>query len=221
MWKLVLFSLSLGAFVACNLKSKSQQQPAPEVETDVDVVVVEEVEQVAEQWYAVASESEIMWRGFKPGGEHEGTVLLEKGSLLFMGDNASGFFEVNMKTIHVTDLEGNMKEKLENHLDSPDFFDIEKYPTATFEITGMEMSDNADYPVRLHGNLAIKDSVQSIHFLMKYALVNDTLVAESDRFKIDRTDFGVDYMSKNIIKELKDKFIHDDISLRMKLKFVK
>ncbi len=220
MWKFILFTLSIGALVACDMKSKSRQADS---DPGLSVVEIEETAAVVQEevaWNAILSESEIWWRGFKPGGEHEGTVDLDSGTLVFSENNVKGIFMVNMKSIHVKDLEGNMKAKLEDHLLGEDFFDVNKYPMAVFEVTGMEPSENKDYPVHLYGNLSIKDSTHTINFLMKYALMNDTLMAESDRFEIDRTAFGVDYMSKNVFKELKDKFIDDKISLKLKMKFV-
>ena len=46
----------------------------------------------------------------------------------------SGILILDMSTINCTDLEGEWKQKLEGHLKSDDFFSVEKYPFASFEI---------------------------------------------------------------------------------------
>ena len=43
----------------------------------------------------------------------------------------------------------------------------------------------------------------------------------SEPFKINRVDFGVNYGSKSVFDDLKDKFINDDIELVVKAKATK
>ena len=201
---------------ACNMKSESQKS-APMVEvTEVSSVVNET------RWDLVPDRSIVTWRGFKPGGGHHGTITPISGYMLMLdGEPQAGAIEVNMESLTVDDLEGEMMYKLENHLKGPDFFDMSKYPTAMFEVTSIKTSDSDQYPYLVRGNMAIKDSIRSIEFLGRCYEVGDTLYVESDSFKIDRTEFGVNYKSKNIFKELKDNFINDDMELKVNAKFVK
>ena len=43
----------------------------------------------------------------------------------------------------------------------------------------------------------------------------------SQPFKINRVDFGVNYGSKSVFDDLKDKFINDDVELVVKAKATK
>lgn len=51
-------------------------------------------------------------------------------------------------------------EQRDTHLRSADFFDVEKYPTMTFEVTGIEQLEGESYLVR--GDLTIKDVTKPI-----------------------------------------------------------
>ena len=75
--------------------------------------------------------SNIHWIGKKVTGQHDGTIALKAGALVFKGNKlAGGNFIVDMTTINTTDLDGGMKEKLDGHLKSDDFFGTEKFKTA-------------------------------------------------------------------------------------------
>ena len=49
---------------------------------------------------------------------------------------------------------------------------------------------------------------------------NEVSIA-SQPFKINRVDFGVNYGSKSVFDDLKDKFINDDVELVVKAKATK
>jgi polyisoprenoid-binding protein YceI len=62
-------------------------------------------------------------------------------------------------TIDVNSL-NTRSEQRDTHLRSADFFDVEKYPTMTFKVTGIEPVDGDSYTVR--GELTIKDVTRPI-----------------------------------------------------------
>ena len=73
--------------------------------------------------------SKFSWTGYASVGNYAptGTVQLSSGSLNFDGLKISkAIFEFDMKTI----IHDN--KDLQNHLRNQDFFDVEKYPKATF-----------------------------------------------------------------------------------------
>ena len=76
----------------------------------------------AEQFTVDVNRSQITWKAGKVTGEHEGTIKLSSGSLL--ADNKSvisGTFNINMTSINITDLKGNSRNNLLNHLKSDAF----------------------------------------------------------------------------------------------------
>jgi len=159
----------------------------------------------------------INWKGYKVTGSHEGTLKLKEGQLDYTDEVLSGgYFVVDMTSINCTDLEaGKGKEKLEGHLKSADFFGIEKYPTARFDITKVvSRGTTGDY--RVSGNLTIKESIKPIKFnaVVKKDMKGTTANAA---IKIDRTDFDVRYGSGSFFDNLGDKTIYDEFDLNLTL----
>ncbi len=172
------------------------------------------------------SESSIYWTGKKPAGEHTGTVKLTSGELkLEKGEVKSGTFVIDLNSIANTDIaDAGMKEKLIGHLKSPDFFDVAKYPTATFTITRvgrLKAAENAKGDIKathlVEGNLTMKGVTHKVQFNATISTLNGTLTASSLPFVIDRTKWGVNYQSKSVFSELKDQFINDEITLKIEL----
>jgi len=161
-------------------------------------------------------ESTILWKGKKViGSSHSGTIDLKEGYFeieddLFVG----GEFVIDMKSIAVTDLENeNYKLKLEKHLKNSDFFDVNKFPTATLIINGVgQLTKERNYEV--HGTLTIKGISNPIVF--NISSEDRTATAHLD---IDRSKFNVKYNSKSFFKNLGDKAIADIFELNITLKY--
>ena len=172
--------------------------------------------------FAIDTEaSVILWKGSKPGKDHVGTLKLNSGSLASSDKNISaGDFVIDMNSITNTDLDGQGKDNLEAHLKGTvegkekDFFNITEYPTAGFVITSVT-GENGD--IMVSGNLTIKDKTHNIEFPAVVSFPGDGVFLKSKPFTIDRTQWGVNFMSKSIFEELKDQFISDDIELTVEL----
>lgn len=158
-------------------------------------------------------ESTISWKGHKVTGEHYGNIKLEAGTIKFDDKNnlSGGTFVMDMSSLTVTDLEGEMAGKLEGHLKSDDFFGVAKYPKSTLVITKV---DGSDGKYKVTGDLTIKDATHPITFDM--IVYEDTASAD---LKIDRTKYDIKYRSASFFDGLKDKAIYDDFDLSVKLKF--
>lgn len=159
--------------------------------------------------------SVVNWKGSKPGGSHNGLLSIKSGSLFIEGDKLkSGSFVLDMNSIDVKDLNAETgKDKLEGHLKSADFFDTEKFPEGKFMITSVEELQGGDYTHRISGNLVLKDIEKNVSFDAKIATDGNEYNATTATFAIDRTQWGVNYGSKNIFKDLKDAFVNDEIEL--------
>lgn len=158
-------------------------------------------------------DSKITWKGHKVTGEHEGTIKLQEGTLQFDSNNTltGGTFVMDMSTLTVTDLEGDMKGKLEGHLKSDDFFGTEKHATSKLVITKV---DGKDGSYKVTGDLTIKGSTNPITFDMK--VVENTAIAS---LKIDRTKYNIKYGSASFFDGLKNKAIYDNFDLNVNLVF--
>ena len=166
--------------------------------------------------------SVINWQGEKPTGTHTGTIKLTEGT--FMANDSvieSGTFVIDMNSLLVTDLEGDEKLSLEKHLmgtvegKEGDFFNVTKYPTAKFEVTGVTEKDGK---TMMQGNLTLKEETKNVEFPVSINMNEDSIEITSEKFTIDRTKWNVNYGSKSVFDGLGDKFINDDIELEIDLK---
>ncbi len=166
--------------------------------------------------------SVIQWQGKKPTGTHTGTIQITEGT--FHANDSiveSGTFVIDMGSITVTDLEGNQKMNLENHLKGTvegkegDFFNINEYPDAKFEVTGITENNGK---TMLQGNLTMKGETKNVEFPVNINRNGDELELTSETFTIDRTKWNVNFKSKSVFDSLGDNFINDEIELTIKVK---
>lgn len=207
---LPMLSLAIVLTAAVSCKDNKNETEASEAE------MAAESSMQASKFMLDPEASTIHWEGNKPTGTHTGTIKLESGVIKIDGDSLSGSFLIDMTTIVDTDLEGEQKTDLEQHLKGTvegkegDFFDVQKFPTAAFEITDVKEENGKKM---LEGNLTIKDSKNNISFPVTYTVDGDRMSLKSEPFTIDRTKWNVNYGSKTVFDDLGDKFISDDIQL--------
>lgn len=159
--------------------------------------------------------SVVTWKGYKVLGSHTGTIQVSEGELTFDDEGLTGGnFMINMSSLTCTDLEsGKGKEKLEGHLKSDDFFGVNNFPTASFEITKV-VSRGKEGEYKIVGNLTIKETTKEIKF---NAVVKDNQ-AMAD-IKVDRSEFDVRYGSGSFFDNLGDNTIYDEFDLYINLVF--
>ena len=220
MKKQILNTLAAVALVAGVVSCKGEKNET-EAKDAQEVAVVEN----AAKFKVDAASSTIEWVGSKPTGKHNGTINIENGVVNVAGDAITGTFLIDMTSITVTDLEaGDGKESLEGHLKGmaegkeDHFFNVAKYPTAAFEVTGVTEKDGKKM---MQGNLTMRDQKKNIEFPVSYSVDGENMTLTSEPFTIDRTDWGVNYGSKSVFDNLGDKFISDDIELTVNLKATK
>lgn len=168
--------------------------------------------------------SVINWVGSKPAGKHTGTITLKEGNFdVTEGKISGGSFVIDMTSITVTDLtEETGKSNLEMHLKGTGekegedhFFNTTKFPTSTFKINSVT-EENGSYTV--NGTLTMKDIAKEVSFPATIAVSDTETTLTSNAFKINRTLWGVNYASKSIFDDLKDKFVDDEIELTINVK---
>ena len=154
--------------------------------------------------------SEFGWYGSKIGGEHFGKILLKEASLNESeGKLTGGEFIMDMSSVTVENIDSAEYEtKFLNHMKSPEFFDIEKFPTATLKINKVEGNN-------VEGVLSIKGKSHPVSFSLEQ---NGELV--TGKLTFDRTKYDMIYKSKNFFENLGDKIIHDEVVLNFKVKIV-
>lgn len=175
---------------------------------------------VGEKTLAVdVASSNIEWVGSKPGGQHNGTLAVKEGSLeLNEGNLVAGSFIMDMSGITVLDIDdAEMNGKLLGHLLSPDFFSVDSFPTASFVITGVEAKQAEGITHRITGNLTMKGVVRSVSFDAHVKIEGNKLVANTPQFIINRAEWNIRYGSRSFFNNLKDKFINDEMGIKINL----
>lgn len=208
--------LTIG-FMSCKSKSNAvETSSAQKVETK---------NEVAENYGVDLAASKVLWEGTKMTGKHDGDVKLSAGNIQ-MGKKGlvGGSFTIDMNTINCTDLEGGKKAYLETHLKGTgddgqdDFFNVTKYPTASFEITkATRLMNNPDGNYVINGNLKIRDISKSISFKANVQQSGNAITVTTPQFKINRTEWGITYKSTSLGNILKDKAIDDDMGIQINL----
>lgn len=146
--------------------------------------------------------SKIEWKGYKifksENTSHFGDIKFESGDVTVKdGVLQSGKFVANMSTLESVDLakDAEQKGKLEGHLKSADFFEVEKFPTASYEITKVQATAGGDYNTVLNGNLTIKGISKPIQFQANVTVANGEVTIATEPKDVNREDFEVKFQS--------------------------
>jgi len=172
--------------------------------------------------YAVITEeSEIGWTAGKPliaDYTHHGIIKVKNGTIIIGDDTASGSFIIDMTSLKVTSLGGGKEgreSQLESHLKTGDFFDVEKYPTASFSISKVTPTDVGGVYI-IDGSLTMKDVTDTISYPAQIYEKDGKLYAVAD-FTIDRTKWGITFGSANFFSNIANNAISDEVTLSLNL----
>lgn len=207
------------------------------VKTD-DAVIADAVEKKEEPaptdiFIVDTAQSEVTWIGAKVTGRHNGVFRIKSGEVYMSnGLLTGGNFIIDMANTVSADktIDAESNRKLTTHLRSADFFDVEKYPTAAFEMVGIARLDSTGDKARnekakvltalgdelrvknpthrITGNLTIKGETKSVSFPARVTM--DTLLRAKANFNIDRTKWGLVYRSD---RSLGDKTIRPEVNI--------
>ena len=132
--------------------------------------------------------SKLHWKGTKKVGEHSGVIAIKQGSIVMKdGKIVGGKFIIDMKAITILDTEdADDRKDIIKDISSKQFFNVAKYPTATFEIKGF--FDNM-----LLGILTIKGISKRVTFKASYEMIGGKLEANSVTFSIVRQDWNLKF----------------------------
>jgi len=179
---------------------------------------------IADTFSVDVESSSIEWIGKKVAGQHDGNISILYGNVsrYLKTDNSiviNGEFAIDMTSITNNDIESEEYNKyLVDHLNSSDFFDVEKFKTATIKIANNDLITNQDslYNTMITAEITIKGRTQEIVFPAKIIFSKDIAIAEGT-INIDRTLFDIKYKSKNYFPDIGDKFIYNNFTLNFNI----
>ena len=155
-----------------------------------------------------AENSKVLFTGSKVTGKHDGGFKLFGGTINLVNDKAdesSVSVEIDTVSIFADD------PKLTEHLKSADFFDVAKFPRATFKSTRITADAKDGNTHSVTGDLELHGQKKSITFPATITVADDSVTVKAD-FRINRKDFGIVYTGPS------DNLIRDDVALMLNVK---
>jgi polyisoprenoid-binding protein YceI len=142
------------------------------------------------------SNSKVEFVGAKVTRSHKGGFTDFAGQLVLAEPIESSQVDITIQTASLYADE----EKLTKHLKSPDFFDVDKFPTATFRSTGIEKTGEGH---TITGDLTLRGVTKRISFPAAVTVAEDGVKADAE-FSINRQDFRITYpgMPDDLIRDL-------------------
>jgi len=207
-WSLLL-ALSVLTFTVDCGKSEVDEKPAAEVAAP-SVVSTTQPAIAGVPSKVIKEKSSINFVAAKVTRDHKGKFKDFDGTIEYVGGKPSRItFDIDLNSIE-TDT-----EKLTAHLKTPDFFDVAKYPKATFTSTSLTEAD-ASSPVGtthiLRGTLDLHGVKKDVTIPVKATVKPDSVQTTSE-FTINRHDWAIDY------KGMADDLIKDDVLIKLNLVF--
>lgn len=132
-------------------------------------------------------------------------------------DPSQSKIEVTIQAASINTKDGQR----DGHLKSPDFFDVEKYPTLSFKSKRIEKIDAQN--LRLIGDLTIKDVTKEVALAVEYAGQSKSpwgtvSAGFSAHTKINRKEWGLVW---NVALETGGMLVGEDITINIELELVK
>jgi polyisoprenoid-binding protein YceI len=152
--------------------------------------------------------SKVEFGAAKVTRSHQGSFKKFSGAI----DLVKNSFENSRVTIEIdTSSVVTDEDQLTAHLKTADFFDVAKYPKATFVSTKIEPATTGGATYNVTGNLDLHGVKKSITFPATIQVAPDS-VAVNAEFAINRKDFGIVYAGKA------DDLIRDGVVIKLTIK---
>ncbi len=171
--------------------------------------------------YPLDTEKSIVeWTGRNINNRHYGRIAISGGEVVLInGLPVSGRFVLDMDSMANLDLQDEgWRGMLHRHLKSEDFFDVERYPTALFELSGTAAVAGATPGtpnVEISGKLTVKGTTLPLCFSAMVAAQEDGTLKAQAAIDIDRTLWEVCYGSGRMYERLGMHLVNDLISIEL------
>ena len=211
--KQLFLALSLAVLLPACQKSEITDKPAAEVS---DTAAVSTATETSTQPAAnavradvIKEKSSINFVGAKVTRDHKGKFKNFDGSIEYVAGKPERIsFDIDLSSLETDD------PKLDAHLKTPDFFDVAKYPKATFTSTSLTEAtgDPSGATHVLTGTLDLHGVQKEVRIPVKTHQTPEGVHAASE-FTINRHDWGISY------RGMADDLIKDNVLIRLDLHF--
>jgi polyisoprenoid-binding protein YceI len=211
----LVFAVSLLLFIGCKESATDTTPPAQVTET-TNTATTASTETVATSTQptpgaaagrVIKEKSKMEWIGAKITRDHHGSFQNFDGYIEYDAGKPSRIaFEIDLNSIIADD------EKLTGHLKSPDFFDVARYPKATFVSTSITEAAAGGNTHLVKGILNLHGVEKEVSFPVKTTATKDGIRTQSE-FTINRHEWGISY------KGAADDLIKDNVAIKLDLWF--
>lgn len=151
--------------------------------------------------------SKVEFVGSKVTGSHNGSFGDFSGQIDYAGNPEQSRVNITMKTDSLT----TDTPDLTKHLKTADFFDVAKYPEATFVSTSIKPGGDKGASHTITGNLTLHGVTKAVTFPATINVTPDAATVDST-FSINRKDFGINYAGQA------DNLIRDDVVMKLTIR---
>lgn len=154
---------------------------------------------------------------------HEGDIEAVTVSVIVNRSGAimDGLATFDLQSITVTEPSNEERAaQLLGHLQSPDFFDVEQFPLATYDL-GQAIPNDKIPGFTLNGNATIKGITVGLPAGVPIEQLDDNTLHIQTPLAIDRTLFDITYGSQKLADMAKDAIIDDVFTLHLDWYLVK
>jgi len=154
------------------------------------------------------SNSRIDFIGSKVTGSESGWFKQFSGLVELVAENpvqSQVSIEIDMNSV------ATKSQGLDEHLKTADFFEVARYPKATFVSTSIKSGSEAMGTHTVTGNLELHGVQKAITFPATINVTADAVSVDSE-FAINRKDFGIVYAGKT------NDLIRDEVVLKLTIK---
>jgi polyisoprenoid-binding protein YceI len=151
--------------------------------------------------------SKVEFVGSKVTGSHNGSFGDFSGEIDYAGSPETSHVHLTIKADSIT----TDTPDLTKHLKTADFFDVAKFPQATFTSTAIKAGGEKGASHTITGNLTLHGVTKSITFPATISVTPDTATVDSS-FSINRKEFGINYAGAA------DNLIRDEVVLKLTIR---
>jgi len=151
--------------------------------------------------------SKIEFTGSKVTGSENGSFRDFSGQIDFAGTPEQSRVSITIKADSIT----TDSPDLAKHLKTADFFDVAKFPEATFVSTSIKAGGENGASHTVTGNLTLHGVTKAVTFPATISVTPGVASVDST-FSINRKDFGINYAGQA------DNLIRDNVVLKLTIR---
>jgi polyisoprenoid-binding protein YceI len=206
---IMILTILCGLLLVCSCANPAADKPKA-VTSEAVPVSSSSPAASSEKYLITPDNSKIEFFASKVTGSHHGAFEKFSGAIDYAGQPEKSHVTITIDTASVT----TDTPDLTKHLKTADFFDMARFPQATFESTEIRPGGEKGASHTVTGNLQLHGVTKSITFPATI-VVNPGVITVDSTFAINRKDFGINYAGAA------DNLIRDEVLLTLHVRGVK